>query len=140
MNLNLNLNDGREKIYINKELYGEDRVIYVNLTDINILTRANKAKENIEKAFEKFEINENSAIEQIEQADKYIREQVNYIFDYDVSQAVFGNAFATASVGKKFYIEAFLDAILPLIKERIEASTKEAEKRVSKYTDKYKKQ
>lgn len=140
MNLNLNLNDGREKIYINKELYGEDRVIYVNLTDINILTRANKAKENIQKAFENFNIDENSAIEQIEQADAYIREQVNYIFDYDVSQAVFGNAFATANVGKKFYIEAFLDAILPLIKERIEANTMEAEKRVSKYTDKYKKQ
>lgn len=135
--LNLNLNDGKEKIYINKEKYGEDRVIWINLSDINILTRVDDAYKNINKFMEKIKETEpkdvDKTIKVLKDADKYIREQVNYIFDYDVSDAVFGKTFATADVGGKPYIQAFFEAIAPVIENKVKKQTA----KISKYTDKY---
>ena len=135
--LNLNLNDGKEKIYINKEKYGEDRVIWINLSDINILTRVDDAYKNINRFMEKIKETEpkdvDKTIKVLKDADKYIREQVNYIFDYDVSDAVFGRTFATADVGGKPYIQAFFEAIAPVIENKVKKQTA----KISKYTDKY---
>lgn len=135
--LNLNLNDGKEKIYINKEKYGEDRVIWINLSDINILTRVDDAYKNINKFMKKIKETEpkdvDKTIKVLKDADKYIREQVNYIFDYDVSDAVFGKTFATADVGGKPYIQAFFEAIAPVIENKVKKQTA----KISKYTDKY---
>ena len=47
--INLGLSDGRIKVYVNKELYGDDRVIYINPGDINIFERAKIAEEKIKK-------------------------------------------------------------------------------------------
>ena len=135
--LNLNLNDGKEKIYINKEKYGEDRVIWINLSDINILSRVDDAYKNINKYMKKLEETQikdtDQTIKALKNADKYIRDQVNYIFDYDVSDAVFGKTFATADVGGRPYIQAFLDAIAPIIENKL----KKYASNISKYTDKY---
>lgn len=140
VDLNLNLDDGREKIYINKEKYGEDRVIYLNLSDINIFTRADEARKNINK-FLSNNLSDLEAIDasiaMVKKADKYIRKQVDYIFDYEVSDAVFGKTFATANVGGRTYIEAFLQAIMPLIEDKIKEYEIKTQKNISKYTDKY---
>ena len=87
--INLGLSDGRIKVYVNKELYGDDRVIYTE-----------------------------------------IRKAVDYIFDYNASKAVFGETNALADVNGKPYIEVFLSAILPVIKEHITSYGKSAKKRV----------
>ena len=141
-NLNLNLDDGRKKIYINKEKYGEDRVIYLNLSDINIFTRADEAKKNIDKFLNDSLKASNSVdenIEMLKKTDKYIRDQVNYVFDYNVSDAVFGKTFAAADVGGKIYIEAFFQAIMPMIEDKMKQYEEKTKKNISKYTDKYKK-
>ena len=44
--INLGLSDGRIKVYVNKELYGDDRVIYINPGDINIFERKSRKRKS----------------------------------------------------------------------------------------------
>lgn len=141
MPLDLKLNDGKEKIYIDKEKYGEDRVIYINLNDINILKRANESQKDIQKHLNDINIENpddiDNTVNKLDELDKYIRNQINYIFDYEVADAVFGQSFSMADVGGKTYAEAFLDAIIPHIEKKFKEVNEQTKKRIKKYTNKY---
>lgn len=142
-NFDLNLDDGRKKIYINKEKYGEDRVIYINPSDINIFTRFSKAEKEIDKFLEEQQnkdLNENEDfLACLEEADKYVRKQIDYIFDYNVSDVVFGEIFTTAEVNGQPYIKVFMESILPIIEKSMKTYSNKLEKNISKYMDRYKK-
>ena len=144
MAVDLNLSDNREKLYINKELYGEDRVIIFSLSDVNIFTRADEAGKRIQEYFDAHKEAEPSdndaAIAFIREADAFIKEQINYIFDYDASAAIFGNTSALSQVaGGKMYFEVFLDAVMPHIEQALKAAGNTMQQRTAKYTQKYKK-
>ena len=130
-NLDLGITDGRIKIYINKEVYGDDRVIYVNPSDTNIFTRTQKAIEKIKamqidldntiKALaESDKENPDIMCTLIEKTDKDIKKAVNDIFNYDVSTAVFGETSAMANINGVPFIEVFLNAMIPVIQNSIE--------------------
>lgn len=136
---NINIDDGREAIMINGD---PDRVIYVQASDFNIKVRAHKAKSGINALLEELDKanpeNEETLVDILEDVDKRIREQINYIFDYDVSQPVFGACSPLMSLRNgKSYIEAFLEAILPELEKIAEKAAKASEKRINKHAGKY---
>lgn len=135
---NININDGRKKYTINGD---ENRAFYVNLTDSAIAVRAKYAM----KQLENLALDENmDGVEMTAFADEEARKQIDYIFDAEVSKAVFGNISPFAVVNRKtgeMFFESFLKAILPEVEKdqkELMKSMEESEKRISKYTSHYK--
>lgn len=144
--LNLNIETGEKTFTINED---PNKLIKFNLTDMNIITRFNEASKVISKSLDDLkgdislnpdgtpedETEEISKI--IKKIDKTMREQIDYIFGYPVSDVVFGGTNPLASVGGISYCERFINAALPFIEKEIQKESKASEKRVSKYTAKY---
>ena len=103
-NINLNLAKHQEKIYVNKDLYGEDKVIYIDTTDDGILLRARDSVRRMTAAMQlirqaeadlsdrerKGEDVTEERLDEREKTEKLIRDQIDYIFGYPVSEVVFG--------------------------------------------------
>lgn len=149
--INLNLGRHQEKIYINKPLYGEDRVIYIDTTDDGILLRTRDAVRKLTAAMRlirqtEAELNERERkgedvterrLDEREKGEKIIREQVDYIFGYPVSDVVFGTTSAVAPYEGTTYVEAFLSAIMPVISKKLQEAREASNKRIAQYTEKY---
>ena len=138
---NLVINDGRKKFTVNGD---ENRAFYVNLADNMILVRAKKAMNFFKSLKQEDYMKEGmDEIDAIEKINEDCRKQIDYVFDYGVSEAVFGNISPMATVDQKtgkIYSEAFLEAIMPQIEKAqkaMEKSMKESDKRIQKYTAKY---
>lgn len=136
---NISIDDGREAITINGD---PERVIYIQTSDFNIQMRAVQARRNINALLTELDgvnpQNEEECADALESVDKKIREQINYIFNYDVSAPVFGLCSPLMSLKNgKIYVEAFLDAIAPEIKKAAEKAAKASEKRIAKHSGKY---
>ena len=74
--------------------------------------------------------------EEMKDNDKFIREQLDYAFDYPVSEAVFGgaNVMTTDEEGYCYY-ERFLDVMLPEVEKEFNVRMKVVQKRATeKYT------
>lgn len=136
---NINIDDGREAITINGD---PNRTIYVQASDFNIKVRARQAQKNIGALLEEIDKanpeNEDAFTDVLEDIDKKVREQINFIFNSDVSAPVFGacSPLMTLSNGKS-YVEAFLDAIIPELERIAKKAAEASEKRISKHTRKY---
>ena len=136
---NINIDDGREAVTINGD---PERVIYVQASDFNIQLRARQAREKISALLEEIDKkkpeNEVEFADFLEEIDKNVREQINHIFNYDVSQPVFGLCSPLMSLKSgKCYVEEFLEAITPVIEEIAKNAAKASEKRISKHTKRY---
>ena len=136
---NINIDDGREAIMINGD---SERVIYIHATDFNIKVRAQKAKTEINKMLTELDNakpeNDEAFADILEDIDKKVREQINFIFNSDVSQPVFGACSPLMSLKNGMsYIEAFLEAILPELEKIAEKAAKASEKRINKHAGKY---
>lgn len=136
---NINIDDGREAIMINGD---PERVIYVQASDFNIKLRARQAQKNIHALLEELDKanpeNEEAFADILEDIDKKVREQINFIFNSDVSQPVFGACSPLMSLKNgKSYVEAFLDAILPELEKIAKKAAQASEKRINKHAGKY---
>lgn len=144
-NINIDVNEGREPITINGD---KDRVIYVNTSDFNILVRANKVRKTIRDR-QSIEIEEPNAddiesistyLDLMDKENQFYRKQVDYIFNENVSDIVFGNFEPTTQLKNgDTMINVFIEAIIPEIAKSIEKAQKKSEERISKYTAKYNK-
>lgn len=136
---NINIDDGREAITINGD---PNRIIYVQASDFNIKFRARQAQKNIHALLEELDKanpeNEEAFADVLEDIDKKVREQINFIFNSDVSQSVFGACSPLMSLKSgKSYVEAFLDAILPELEKIAKKAAQASEKRIAKHAGKY---
>lgn len=136
---NINIDDGREAITINGD---PNRTIYVQASDFNIKVRARQAQKNIGDLLEKLNAQnpetDEAFVDVLEEVDTKIREQINFIFNSDVSQTVFGACSPLMSLKSgKSYVEAFLDAILPELERIAKKAAEASEKRIAKHTRKY---
>ena len=139
---NLVFDEGYKEFTINGD---ENRVIRFNPSDVAMLKRLNQAKENILEAMkgnEDIELDEEGKpIDSLENASKIIRhidntikEQINYIFNYEVADVVFGEQSPMANVnGLPLYVR-FMESIKPVIEEAMKEERKKSRKRVEKYT------
>lgn len=138
----LNFDEGYKEFSINGD---ESRVIKFNPSDMAIIQRLQEAKDNISKAMDirgDIELDdegkpvttlENMA-KVVKHIDDTIKQQINYIFDYDVSDVVFGKQSPLANIkGEPLYVR-FLESVAPVISEGIKEEREKSKKRVQKYT------
>ena len=114
MSIDLNLQDGREKVYINEKMYGKDRYININFRDLNLYPRMlqiQKELSNVMGELEKEEKDEKI----IEKIDKIVKEKIDYLFDDpNASKNIFGNVSSISYIDDEFFVTKFLLAITPL--------------------------
>lgn len=123
------------------------RSIFLDLGDLNFIDRLEQARENIYSRLQEqtkgktpdTELTAEEAITQYElmkEDDKFIKEQLNYAFDYDVSSAVFGAANCMTTDDKGIcYFERFLEVILPEVEKEYNVRMKVVQSRATqKYT------
>lgn len=138
---NINIDDGREAITINGD---PERVIYIQPTDFNIYSRKEKAGKEIHALLAELDKanpeNAEAFADLLDSIDKRIKEQINYIFNYDVSKPVFGACSPLMELKNgKSYVQTFLEAIAPVIETASKKAAKASEKRIAKYTARYSK-
>lgn len=143
---NLIIDDGLKEFTINND---PGKVIRFNPADINLLDRFDKAYKSIEEEQKKLEedielevdgkpVEEQEdyeqALEVIRRLNQFIKDQIDYIFDSEVSDVIFGNQSPMSTVKGRPFFERIFDAIEPILKKEITAERKASEKRMSKYT------
>ena len=132
-----------------------DRYFYMDFNDTNFPVRLKQGREEIANFLEEKrqelgveDISQLQAkehtVEEIEKAmqisdniDSFIKDRINYIFGYDVSKDVFGNA-SSVSVTRKgeYYFDNFLNSVLPLVEREYKVRIQATNERIRKYTDK----
>lgn len=139
---NLVFDEGYKEFTINGD---ENRVIRFNPSDIAILKRLDEAKDKILEAMQvekDIELDvEGKPIESLENASKVvkhiddtIKEQINYVFDYNVSDVVFGKQSPMANIkGLPLYVR-FMESVKPVIESAMKEEAEKSRKRVNKYT------
>lgn len=147
---NLVIDDGLKEFTINGD---PNRVIRFNPSDLNLLERFDQAEKTIDeeqkKLQEDIELKANGepaenqedieeSIEVIRKVNKLIKDQIDFIFDSDVSDVVFGNQSPMSTVKGKPLFERVFDAIRPVLEKEITKEMKASEKRINKYTDQIK--
>lgn len=143
---NLNFDDGLKEFTLNND---PNRVIRFNPSDINLLNRFNQAQKTINEEQTKIKqditLKENgepeteqedykNALEVINKTNQLIKDQIDFIFDSKVSDAVFGNQSPLSTVNGKPFFERFFIAVKPLMESEITKEQKASKKRISKYT------
>lgn len=132
----INFSDGREEIKIN------GKSVFLRLTDPNIYIRGQKAKEKIKKLLKKFDNvpeTPEDAVAFLEEIDTALKEEINVLFDYNVSKVLFGSCSPLTPVDKNgtTYIEALLERLMPVIGDELEKSAEASERKIRKHTAKY---
>lgn len=110
----INFDDGFKEYDINGD---ESRVIRVNVTDFNILSRRDKAIPEIERIGR--EMAESSgAPEELAEFDRRFREQINFIFGTDVCTAAFGatHCMSIVSDGSMLFT-GFVEALMAQVEK-----------------------
>lgn len=118
-------------------------VIEIDVTDFDFFNRTKKAEKNISEILEKLKnlkeqsVQTEEAFEQLAVYDRTVKEQLNMMFDYDVSSVVFGNRNCLSIGNGETFVARFMEAILPAIKKDIEKEQKKSVQKMSKYTKGY---
>jgi hypothetical protein len=163
----IKLNTGKIAFEINFD--GNDKdYIYFNPNDPDLAIRLMASKDRINERIEKMNfddvaVNEKGEIANVditnlsiedaekvesqakrnaqilEESKKIICEELNTAFDSDVSSVVFKHCSPFAVVNGERFIVQFLTAMIPEVKRIITKSNAEAEKKMAKHLDKYRK-
>ena len=117
-------------------------VIAIDPSDTNIAKRAVTAKDNILAYIDEAsqivdEKNKENVIDELAAIDEKIKEEINTIFNYDVSAIVFGNIHCLSTSNGITFVENFLEAVTPIIEKEFEREFQAASNRISKYTERY---
>jgi len=130
---NINIDDGFSEFSLNND---ESRIVRINLNDFGIITRMKEKQAELEDyAKEQVKIESpEDLIEYKKRQDKITREMTDYIFNSDVSSALYGNQDALTLKNGVTILERFFKAIEPMIKKTIETEAKKSKERVEKYT------
>lgn len=138
----LNFDEGYKEFSINGD---ESRVIRFNPADYGLLERYKEARNAIMKSVDELQNdielkNDGSAKDETDEAAdqlasvrKLIFEQVNYIFNADVSKTVFGNQSPISTVKGKFLFEGFIEAAGTIITDAVNKEQAASQKRIDKY-------
>jgi len=114
MAVNISFATNEKEYIINGD---ENRVIRVNVADVNTMKRYEEATEKIEDLK-----NVPRTPEGLAELDRQVREQLNYTFGTDICTAAFGDVNLLSPVeGGKMLFEAFLEAFLPQYKKDAES-------------------
>ncbi len=135
-NATITLDEGLETFNLVFKGREEAVAITFNPKDHDLIVRTEKAVANITKALD--EMPDDGTAESREKARQLVCDEIDYIFGSKISDKVFKNCSPLTSyeTGETF-VERFLAAVAPYIRQRIEAAEKASLERIKKYTDKY---
>lgn len=131
------LDEGLETF--NLAFKGRDDVVAIsfNPSDPDLILRLEKSIVNIDEAIAGVS-DDDTGTEKLKKINEAICEQVDFIFGNNISDKVFKHCspLATNSKGELF-VERFMDAVTPYIRDRAIAARKASEARMAKHTAKY---
>lgn len=110
--------------------------LYVNPADIGIAARLEEARRAIQQLADGLAAD--AGVDQIIEADKLIRKQINYIFGSDASSVFFKGVSALALLPDGTMVfEKALQAAVPIIEDAVGKAVKASQKRVQKHVGVY---
>ena len=124
---------------IKKYKIGNEEIEF-NPTDLNIMERIEQAAENMKSKAAELSKEFGGSLfygEAHKKFDEYIREQIDFAFNAEISNRLFKNVSSVAYDGKNFYFEVVMRALIGIC----EAETKSryrANPEVQKYINSYK--
>lgn len=132
---NVVINTGYKEYSINGD---ENAVIRVKTSDFGLMERLSGLMKKISAIVGKLEkLRESDGsgdiLKAIEDADKEVKSELDIVFDYKVSEVVFGKMNCLSFAGGQPVALNFLEAIIPKIREDIEAEAGKADKLASSY-------
>ncbi|WP_455715332.1 hypothetical protein [Anaerosporobacter sp.] len=138
----LQINTGAKSYEIEDEKTGKLLgVITIYPNDINIGKRIEVAEKNIITLVNEAEVlandeskNEEDIIKSIYELDVKVKKELDTMFNSDVSETVFKGLNCFNLNNGKYFIERFLEMILPVITKELEASAKASNSRINKYS------
>lgn len=112
--------------------------IYVNPADFGIAARLEEARRAIQQLADGLASDANADVDKIIEADKLIKEQVNYIFGSDASSVFFKGVSALALLPDgSMVFEKALQAAVPIIEDAVGSAVRASQKRVQKHAGAY---
>lgn len=112
--------------------------IYVNPADFGIAARLEEARRAIQQLADGLASDADADVDKIIEADKLIKEQVNYIFGSDASSVFFKGVSALALLPDGTMVfEKALQAAVPIIEDAVGKAVKASQKRVQKHVGVY---
>lgn len=112
--------------------------IYVNPADFGIAARLEEARRTIQQLADGLASDADADVDKIIEADKIIREQVNYIFGSDASSVFFKGVSALALLPDgSMVFEKVLQAAVPIIEDAVGKAIKASQMRVQKHAGAY---
>lgn len=138
----INFDEGYKEYEINGD---PERIIRVDTADYGLVERFKKAEKHINEELKKYDgikiksdgsadTDDETAAQMIADLGEFIKSEINYIFNADVSKIVFGNASPLSTRKGVPMYERFVNATLPIIESDLKAEATASEKRVAKYT------
>lgn len=112
--------------------------IYVNPADFGIAARLEEARRAIQQLADELASDADADVDKIIEADKLIKEQVNYIFGSDASSVFFKGVSALALLPDgSMVFEKVLQAAVPIIEDAVGKAIKASQMRVQKHAGAY---
>ena len=116
------------------------KIIALNLSDFGFAVRLKEgAKKLSEKVMlvQNYDSEDENFSEKLKQIDAEMREYVDYIFDYPVSDVLAKDGTMYDPKDGKYRYEAIFDVLLPLYEESVRTEYAKIKSNMTKYTDKY---
>lgn len=127
----------RQRFRINGD---SNAIIELNLSDLGIMERLEIGVKQLEEqmtAISQFDSDDEELSKKLKEADKAMRETIDYIFDYPVSEvcARYGTMYDPKD--GKFRYEYIIDGLTKLYNDNLNEEYKKFQNRIKKHTAKY---
>ena len=133
----ISFDEGYKEFAINND---ENRVIIFNPKDFGILTRMEDTLSDFEALEKKLKDgNEEEFTNNLREAEKVVHEKIDSIFNANVHDIIFNHQSPISLVGGEFLFMRVIEALVPIVEKEVKYEMQKSEKRMSKYTEKYKK-
>lgn len=117
-----------------------DCILELNLSDLGIAERLEKGYERLQESITKIanmDVDASNFTETLKQADKDMRETMDYIFDAPVSEVCAKDGTMYDPKDGQYRFEAIIDALTKLYENNINEEYKALKKRVKQNAEKY---
>lgn len=133
----ISFDEGYKEFAVNND---ENRVIRFNPKDFGILTRMEDTLSDFEALEKKLKDgNEEEFTNNLREAEKVVHEKIDSIFNANVHDIIFNHQSPISLVGGEFLFMRVIEALVPIVEKEVKYEMQKSEKRMSKYTEKYKK-
>ena len=133
----ISFDEGYKEFAINND---ENRVIRFSPKDFGILTRMEDTLSDFEALEKKLKDgNEEEFTNNLREAEKVVHEKIDSIFNANVHDIIFNHQSPISLVGGEFLFMRVIEALVPIVEKEVKYEMQKSEKRMSKYTEKYKK-